>query len=299
MFKQVRVYRLSANSYPAAAVESALTKSRFVACGATQKKSVGWIPPRGNAHDPYLENIGGEWILRLQVESKSVPASALRDAVEQKCRDIESREGRKPGKKEKREIKEAAELELLPRAFSRTNNTFIWIDRARGLLFLGSTSKGMCDEIVSQIIENLHSVLTDLVISPLDTNLAPGTAMTNWLLEYDAPANFDLERSLALYALDESKASIKYDRHSLDVEAVREHLKQGMRPKQMAMGWDRKMSFVLAEDLAIKKIALIDAGEEGSTESGVDSFDTDVSIMTSTLGAMLPDLVDALGGYAD
>lgn len=299
MFKQVRFYRLSANSYPAAAVESALAKARFAACGATQKLSVGWVPPRGNEHDSLLENIGGEWILRLQIEKKSVPGSALREAVDQKCRQIEEKEGRKPGRKEKRELKEQAELELLPRAFSRTSTTTIWINRAAGLLVVGTASQSTCDLIVSQIIENLHAVLSDLTISPVDTNSSPGTAMTSWLMDYEAPENFALERTLELYAPDETKATVKYDRHNLDVGAVRDQLKAGMRPKRLAMGWDDKMSFVLGEDLSIKKIALIDATDSSAEDSGVDSFDADVSIMTGTLSAVLPDLVKALGGYSD
>lgn len=39
--------------------------TRFVECGLTQEKSVGWIEPRGVAHSPLVESVGGQWMLKL------------------------------------------------------------------------------------------------------------------------------------------------------------------------------------------------------------------------------------------
>jgi recombination associated protein RdgC len=49
-------------------------------CGATQEKSLGWVVPRGEAHGPLAESVGGQWILRFMVESKVLPGSVRRAA---------------------------------------------------------------------------------------------------------------------------------------------------------------------------------------------------------------------------
>ena len=69
-------------------------------------------------------------------------------------------------------------------------------------------------------------------------------------------------------------------------------------PTQLAMTWDNRVSFVLTEQLAIKKIKLLDVVLEGKDASGKgdNGFDADVAIATGELARLLPDLVDALGG---
>lgn len=301
MLKQLRFYRITAPAFPSAsAIESALAKSRFVPCGPTTKKSLGWVPPRGNKHDPLIETIDGQWILRLQVEKKSVPASALRAAVEKKCAKIEEDTGRKPGRKEKKELKEECELTLLPQAFAKTGATTLWIDRTANLLVIGTTSQSACDDIVSQLIADLSVQIKDLTVSHADTNSSPSAAMASWLMDYEAPGGFAMNRTLELQATDESRASVKYNRHSLDVNAVRDQLQSGMMPKSLGLSWNDEVTFVLGADLTLKKIELIDVKEGGADpDSGVDAFDADVTLMTGMLRGLLPAIAEALGGYSD
>ena len=301
MFKQIRFFRISASSFPsAAALESALEKTRFKPCAPTEKKSLGWVPPRGNKYDPLIETVDGQWILRLQVEKKAVPAATLRDAVEKRCQKIESEQGRKPGRKEKRELKELCELELLPRAFSKIGATTIWIDRAAQMLVIGTTSQTACDDIVSQLIADLSPVIKDVSVTLADTNNSPSAAMTAWLLDYAAPGEFELDRTLELQAADESKATVKYNRHNLDVGAVRDQLQSGLVPKSLALSWNNEINLVLGADLTLKKLELVDLAQNGAADadSQVDSFDADVTIMTGTLRALLPAVAQALGGFS-
>ena len=58
-------------------LEANLQTARFVECGLTQEKSVGWTPPRGDDNGPLAESVGGQWLLRLMMESKAVPASVI------------------------------------------------------------------------------------------------------------------------------------------------------------------------------------------------------------------------------
>ena len=48
MFKNMIVYRIAPQwQVELTQVEEALAKAPFLECGATQEKSLGWVPPRG------------------------------------------------------------------------------------------------------------------------------------------------------------------------------------------------------------------------------------------------------------
>ena len=103
MFKNVMMYRmLSPWNVTVAQLEEALDPARFVACAGSQEKSVGWVEPRGVAHGPLVEVVGGQWILKIMVESKVLPASVVKRRAQEQIAQIEATTGRKPGKKERR-----------------------------------------------------------------------------------------------------------------------------------------------------------------------------------------------------
>lgn len=60
MIKNAIIYRISdAWSPDLPALEAALAKSPFAACGATQERSAGWVPPRGEEHGLLAESVAG------------------------------------------------------------------------------------------------------------------------------------------------------------------------------------------------------------------------------------------------
>jgi recombination associated protein RdgC len=122
--------------------------------------------------------------------------------------------------------------------------------------------------------------------------------MAEWLSAKEAPAGFTIDRECELKQPDSEKALVRYARHTLDIDEVGEHIKQGKLPTQLALTWDGRVSFVLTEQFAIKKIKLLDVVLEGKEAAGKgdDNFDADVAIATGELGQLIPGLVEALGG---
>lgn len=291
MFKNMIVYRIAAQwEGSLEQLEEALQKTPFVPCGATQEKSMGWVPPRGEAHGALAESVGGQWMLRFMSESKMLPASVLNRKVQEKADAIEKEFGRKPGKKEKRDLKDEAKLDLLPMAFTKQSSMWVWIDPQAKFLVLDTGAQGKADEVVTLLVESLQG----FGVALLDTQTSTQAAMAHWLLSQEAPAGFSIDRECELKAADESKAVVRYARHPLDIEEVRLHVQQGKLPTKLAMTWDDRVSFILADSLQIKKIAFTDtvldqAGDEGG-------FDTDVAIATGELSKLIPDLIEALGG---
>ena len=292
MIKNAIIYRIAEGWQPdLQQLEDALQKTVFVECAPTQERSVGWIPPRGEEHGPLAESVAGQWMLRFMSQSKLLPASVLNNKVKEKAAHISKTEGRNPGKKEKRELKDEAKLDLLPMAFTKTGGMWVWIDPQKRTLVLDTSAQVRADEIVTLLAEGLPGFALALV----DTQTSPTAAMAHWLVTQEPPAGFSADRETELKAADESKAVVRYARHPLDIDEVRQHIEHGKLPTKLAMTWDDRVSFVLNDGLQIRKITLLDAVMDGQSQDDA-GFDTDVAITTGELSRLIPDLIAALGG---
>ncbi len=293
MFKNVIVYRLGPDwTATLAQVEAGLDSARFVECGPSQERSLGWVEPRGEAHGPLVEAVGGQWILKLMIETKAVPASVLNRKVKDQVDHIEATTGRKPGKKEKRDIKEDLKLSLLPMAFCKQVAVTVWIDPTARLLVLDAGSQARADEVVTALVKSLDGFAPTL----LNTVTSPAVAMSEWLMSQEPAAGFSVDRECELKATDESKAVVRYARHPLDNDEVVAHVQGGKQASKLALTWDSRVSFMLTESLHIKKIAFLDVVMDGVSDRKNEGFDTDVALATGELRRLIPDLVAALGG---
>ncbi|MGX5661612.1 recombination-associated protein RdgC [Diaphorobacter nitroreducens] len=292
MFSNLIIYRIAPGWAPdLQTMEQALAKTPFQECGATQERSSGWVPPRGEAHGALVESVGGQWILRFMSEVKKIPSQVLQRRVDEKAARIEKETGRKPGKKEHKDLKEEAKLDLLPMAFASRAATWVWIDPKSNTLVVDANSQSRADEIVSLLVE----CLPGLALALLDTQTSPQAAMAHWLKEQEPPAGFSIDRECELKSPDESRATVRYGRHPLDIAEVQEHIQAGKLPTRLAMSWDDRVSFVLTEGLQLKKVAFLDTVFEGLAQDD-GGFDADVAIATGELSKLIPDLIEALGG---
>ncbi len=301
MFKNALVYRIEHWSPPTLAeFEKRLSTARFVACGASQPESAGWVAPRGNPEAALAESVGGQLILQLCTETKAVPGSVVKAQVQAELDKIEKDTGRRPKGKRAKELKEAVVHALLPRAFPKQSNTVIWVDAKAGFVLVGAASVKKADAVVTRLLDLLGG---GLKLGLLQTQLAPATAMADWLREQEAPAGFTIDRDCELKQPDSEKAAVRYSRHSLELEEIGEHIKQGKMPTQLALSYAGRISFVLTEALTLKKIKLLDVALEGAgakAEANTDdNFDADVALMTGELQQMIPALLEALGGLQE
>ena len=303
MFKNALIYRITQWSAPATAdIEDRLGSARFAECGATQLESSGWVEPRGgdatqNKHGVLIENVGGQLMLRLAVERKAVPGSVVKNALSQRLDKVEADTGRRPKGKQAKELKEEVIQDLLPRAFPRRSNTLIWVDPKAQLVWVNAASLKKADGIVTQLVALLGG---GIALTLLQTQISPATAMAEWLTSKEAPPGFSIDRECELKQPDSEKATVKYSRHTLDIDQVAEHIQQGKLPTQVAMTWEGRVSFVLTETMTLKRIKPLDVVMEAtapaSTGSKDDAFDANVAIVTGELGKLFPDLLAALGG---
>jgi recombination associated protein RdgC len=273
-------------------MEQSLQDARFVECGASQEKSIGWVEPRGEANGALVEAVGGQLILKLMIETRSLPGAVVTRKAKERIAHIEATTGRKPGKKETRDIKDDIRLELLPMAFTKQATVVVWLDPKAQLLVIDAASQAKSDEVVTALVKSLDG----LALTLINTQVSPTAAMSEWLVSQEAPAGFSVDRECELKAADESKSVVRYSRHPLDNDEVKKHVAGGKLPTRLALTWDSRVSFVLTESLQLKKLTFLEVVFEGASTGKDDGFDTDTAIATGELRKLLPDLLAALGG---
>lgn len=303
MFKSASFFRIADDFVlpPLDALEEALQATRFLPCGATQPESSGWVAPRGNKSTALVEIVNRQLIVRLCTERRPVPASAIKAAVEERIEKYKQETGReRVGAKIKKEFKEEVLMDLMPRAFTKQSSTTLWIDPVHKFLVVDSGSLTGADKVVSFLVEALSSVpgSASLKAQPVQTTLSAAASMAHWLSSQEAPVGFTVDRDCELKMPDDEKSTVRYSRHTLEIDEVAKHIAAGKVPTQLAMTWNERVSFVLSDAGQIKKLKLLDVVLDGIGEKGKDDdgFDTDAAILTGELSTLIPDLLEALGG---
>lgn len=294
LLKNLVIYRLGANwDIDAEAFDQKLKQQRLMPCGAFDMESRGWVPPRDDDRMLYTQN--KHWLLTLGVEDKLLPTSVIKQLAKDRAVDIEIAQGRPVGRKQMRDIREQVSNELMPRALSRRSTTRCWIDTINRWLVVDASA----DKSAEEFLEALRRVEDDFPCKRLETERSPGGAMTRWLNEGDAPGHFSIDQDLELLAGDASKATVRYARHPLDGKDIKDHIAAGKMATKLGLTWKDRMSFVLTDQMHVKRINYLDIVNDESNDEPDDAeekFEIDFALMTGEFSAMLNDLVEALEG---
>ena len=291
-FRNLQIYRLPKNwADNTGKLEEQLSTLTLQPCSACDLQSIGWIAPRDGG--PLVHSVNRQWLLALGIEQKLLPASVVKQFANDKAKEIEENEGRRVGRKEMRDLREAMTIELLPRAFVRRRTTFGWIDPVNGWLAIDAASPAKAEEF----LEHLRKSVDQLPAKLLQVTQSPSSAMTGWVAEGEAPSHFTLDQDLELRSAE--KATVRYVKHTLEGEEIRQHIADGKVVTRLAMTWGDRISFLLNENLQIKRLSFLDLLKEqadSQAENEDERFDIDFTLMTGEVAQLLNDLLEALGG---
>lgn len=293
MFKNLMLFALSTkNPLPSVGqMDEELHKNPFAPCESLQASSAGWVPPRGYENGPLVESINGQWILTAMLEEKTVPSDVVKRKLKERCDKIEKETGRRPGRQLQKDIKTQIHDELIKVAFPRQKAVRVWLNPQNRWLMIDETSAKTAGVVIAMLVRALSGAIADIA-----TQTSPALAMETWLLDGD-PENFTVDMDYRLKAENDLQTVLSYARHPLDsAPEVKQYIEHGMYPVQVALTWKNRVSFVLTDDLKIKRIKFRDVVFEGNANDSDDVFDADVAIATGELQPMLGDLFGALDG---
>lgn len=296
-FKNLSIFRLTeAFTLTPDELEAKLQALAFRPTGPHEEFSFGWTPPIAKASSPLVHSSNGFMMLCGKKEEKVLPSAVVNEMVQEKISDAEEKQGHKLSKKERSAIKDELIFELLPKAFTFSRKTYAYIDPKGGWLIVDAASAKSAEDLLS----HLRKCLGSLPAVPLNTVENPSLVMTGWLLNDLAPEDIVIEDECELRSPEEEGGIIRCKRHDLAVPEIKNHLDSGKLVIKLAVKWADRLSFVMDEHLAIKRVRFLDLIQdqvaEVDAESEAERFDIDFSIMSLELANFLPCLLELFGG---
>ena len=235
-------------------LDELLPEMQLKPVGALELSSRGFVSPFGRNEPELSHRVGEALWLTVGGEDKILPSAVVNDLLGKKLAEIEEKEGRKPGGRTRKRIKEDLVHELLPRAFVKPTRTDALIDLEHGFVAVDSSSRKNSEEFVSQI----RGALGSFPALPLNAEVAPRNILTGWIAGEPLPEGLALGEECELKDAMEGGAVVKCQHQDLQGDEIAKHLEAGKQVTRLALTLDDHLSFVLGEDLVVRKLKFLD-----------------------------------------
>jgi len=285
-FKNLVLYRLPASFDVAPeALAAALGAEAFKPCGGLEPFSQGFAPPLGRLGTELVHAAGGCMLVCVRREERLLPPAVVREEVEERAARIESMEGRDVRARERRRLRDEVTFELMPRAFTRSTRTLAYLAPHERWLVVDAASPKKAEELLLL----LGHALKGFTVEPFEAERSPAATMTRWLDGERLPSGFTLGDSCELRDPAQEGALVRCQRQDLEAAEIRAHLRAGKVAQQVALGFDERVSFVLAADLTLRRLRF-EAVDELDDRDDLDPaarLDADFAFMTAELSRLL------------
>ncbi|CAG0882203.1 unnamed protein product [Cyprideis torosa] len=281
--------------FPLAAEElhEKLFERAFTPCGSEQRESLGWSAPLGAGTESLAHAVSGCTLIRLAHQERLLPASVIKEELDERIAEIQERESRKVGSKEKKELREQIEFNLLPQAFKRTKYLDAWIDTSAGWLVVNTASSTQAETLTGMLRKTIGS----LPVIALETAITPISLLTHWLQSGVMPGAFELGMGAELVGAGEGRSKVTFKAHELQAEEVQANLDHGKQVSQLELVWQDKISFKLDQNLQIKRLKFLDVFDDQmdghDPQSHAEKVDIEFALMSGEVRELLSDLMAA------
>lgn len=296
-FKNAMIYRLNRDvTLRADVMEKQLALQLFSPCGSQDLSKTGWVAPHGGKEQPLVYTADGQLLVCARKEEKILPASVIKQALEERVNRLEADQQRKLKKTEKDALKDDVLHMLLPRAFSRFSQTYLWIDPQNHLIIADCASAKKAEDVLALLRKSLGS----LPVIPLTLENPPGLTLTEWVRTGSTPQSFQLLDEAELHATLQDGGIIRCKKQELVCDEIAAHIEAGKIVTKLALDWQQRIQFILADDGSLKRLKFSDElGEQNDDihrEDPARRFDADFTLMTGELTTLLENLINGLGG---
>lgn len=272
-------------------LEQHLSEHKFTPCASTEQSHFGWVNALGKHGNTLLHTANNNFLMCARKEEKILPAPVIKDMLEEKVAHLESEQGRTATKKEKEQFKEDIIFELLPRAFSRYSDTHGYISPEHNIIVINSSSRGKAEDFLAL----LRKVIGTLPVTSFSPEIAPDEKMTDWVTEQNIGESFQLGMEAEFHALGDDGAVVRVKNQDLASDEIKAHTDAEKYVVKLALEWDDAMSFVLCDDLSIKRLKFFDVLQEQNEDIDKDDIvariDADFTLMAGELNRFIGDLL--------
>lgn len=235
-------------------LDELLPEAALKPVGPLELSSRGFISPFGRNEEALSHRIGDAIWLTVGGEDKILPSAVVNDLLAKKLQEIEEKEGRKPGGRTRKRLKDDLLHELLPRAFVRPTRTDALLDLEHGFIAVDTSSRKNGETVVSEIRRALGS----FPALPLNAEVAPRSVLTGWIAGEPLPDGLSLGEECELKDAMDGGAVVKCQHQELQSDEIAKHLEAGKQVTRLALTLDDHVSFVLGEDLVVRKLKFLE-----------------------------------------
>ncbi len=235
-------------------LDELLPEAALKPVGPLELSSSGFISPFGRGDEALSHRIGNSIWLAVGSENKLLPGSVVNDLLAQKVAEIEEKEGRKLGGKARKRLKDDLLHELLPRAFVKSSRTDALLDLEHGFLAVDTSSRKTAEVVASEIRRAMGS----FPAIPPNAEVAPRSVLTGWIAGEPLPEGLSLGEECELKDAMDGGAVVKAQNQELISDEIAKHLESGKQVTRLALNLDDHVSFVLGEDLGVRKMKFLE-----------------------------------------
>ena len=270
-------------------LDGALSHHALRACGPLEVATRGFVSPFGPDSGVLAHTVGKATLVTLGTEEKILPAAVVNAELGNRLRKEATRRGRPVGGRQRRALKIEVLDALLPKAFVRPSRLNIWLGSKNGWLALDTASRKAAEAALTALREALDS----FPAQPLAAAETPRALMTQWLAHGKLPDELALTDECELRD-PTTGAVIRCRRQELESAEIRAHLKQGKQVFQLGLQFQDRVSFVLGEDLVIRKLRFLDVVQDALDADGRDSAEAELDARFALMTLELERLFDEL-----
>lgn len=297
IFKNIRIFRLTKPlDHTAESLHEILTEHAFVACDSYQLSSYGWIEPMGKHGSQLTHQTGRQLMICACKEERLLPASVLRETVDEEVAVIETEQARRVFPSEKRRLKEEAVQRLLPRAFTKKRLVYGYLDLENQWLVIESATAKIAEEFTQLLRQSLGS----LPIVPVICQQEPSSVMTHWLLKHTLPNGYQTGDDCILKDKGDEKVVLRSKGIDMSSPDYTNYLAGGMQVTKLSLAWQKQIEFNLGDDLCLTKIRFSDLIKEQNNSIDSDDyaahFDADLALMSGSFAELINSLIEQFGG---
>lgn len=295
-FRNLSLFRFSEKSARSLkSLESKLDAHRLRRVGPQEVSTSGFVSPYGLGGEALAHRVGAYALVSVGRDERLLPNAVVNQELAARLQKIEAKQGKRPGSTQRKQLKEDILTDLLPRAFTRQSSVNAYFSIENGWLAVDSSSRKIAEDAVTK----LRQALGTFPAVPMAPEESPRGLMTDWLIRGKLPAGLVLADECELRDPVESGAVVRCRRQDLETDEVREHLKSGKQVFQLGLTFEDRLSFVLGEDLSLRKLRFLDGVQdevdETAAESAVAELDAQFALMTLELETLLAKLESWFG----
>lgn len=273
-----------------ATLDERLAEHPLKPVGPLELGSRGFVAPFGR-DEPALSHRVGEctWIT-LGREDRLLPGAVVNEALSKKLAEIESKEGRKLGGKARKQLKDDLIHDMLPKAFIKGSRTSASLDAKHGIIAVDASSKKSAENLISE----LRHAMGSFPAVPVNAEVSVRALMTGWLTGEPLPEGLTLGDECELKDPMDGGAVVKAQRQDLTADEITKHLETGKQVTKLALVMDDHVSFVLGEDLILRKLKLLDGAVDSLENTERDSLAAELDARYALFSAEVHTLFSVL-----